>query len=40
LSDITGLTGATQLTNMVQITLAGYNLIVTPNVNTLYVIVG
>ena len=40
LSDITGLTGATQLTNMVQITLAGYLLIATPNVNTLYVIVG
>jgi hypothetical protein len=27
------------LTNIVQITLAGYNLIVTPNVNTLYIIV-
>jgi hypothetical protein len=39
-SDITGLTGATQLTNMVQITLAGYNLIGTPNTNTLYIIVG
>ncbi len=40
LSNITGLTGATQLTNMLQITQAGYNLIATPNVNTLYVIVG
>lgn len=40
ISNITGLTGATQLTNMVQITQAGYNLIVTPDPNTLYVIVG
>ena len=40
LSNITGLTGATQLTNLVQITQAGYDLIPTPNVNTLYVIAG
>jgi hypothetical protein len=40
LSDTTGLTGATQLSNIVQITQAGYNLIVSPSVNTLYVIVG
>jgi hypothetical protein len=40
LSDITGLTGATQLTNLVEITQTGYNLIVTPDPNTLYVIVG
>ena len=40
LSDTTGLTGATQLTNLVEITLTGYNLIVTPDPNTLYVIVG
>jgi hypothetical protein len=40
LSDITGLTGATQLTNLVEITETGYNLIVTPDPNTLYVIVG
>jgi hypothetical protein len=39
-SNITGLTGATQLTNMVQITQAGYNAIVTPLANTLYIIVG
>ncbi len=39
-SNISSLTGATQLTNMVQITQAGYNAIVTPDVNTLYVIVG
>lgn len=39
-SDITGLTDATQLSNIVQITQAGYNLIGTPNANTLYVIVG
>lgn len=38
-SDITGIGGATQLTNMMQITQAGYNAI-TPNANTLYVIVG
>jgi hypothetical protein len=40
LSDITGLTGATQLTNLVEITQTGYDLIVTPDPNTLYVIVG
>ena len=40
LSNITGLTGATQLTNLVEITQTGYNLIVTPDPNTLYVIVG
>ena len=40
LSNITGLTGATQLSNIVQITQAGYNLIGTPNANTLYIIVG
>jgi hypothetical protein len=40
LSDITGLTGASQLTNLVEITQTGYNLIVTPDPNTLYVIVG
>jgi len=40
LSNTTGLTGATQLTNLVEITLTGYNLIVTPDPNTLYVIVG
>ena len=39
-SNITGLTEATQLTNIVQITQNGYNLIGTPNANTLYVIVG
>lgn len=39
-SNITGLTDATQLSNIVQITQAGYNLIGTPNANTLYVIVG
>jgi hypothetical protein len=39
-SDITGLTGATKLSNMVEITQTGYNLIVTPDPNTLYVIVG
>ncbi len=40
LSDITGLTQATQLTNLVEITQTGYDLIVTPDPNTLYVIVG
>lgn len=38
-SDITGIGGATQLTNMMQITSAGYSAI-TPNANTLYIIVG
>jgi hypothetical protein len=37
-SNITGLTGATQLTNIVQITQAGYNAIGSPNANTLYII--
>jgi hypothetical protein len=40
LSDTTGLTGATQLTNIVQITSAGYSLITNPGANTLYIIVG
>ena len=35
----TGITGATQLINMMQITSAGYSAI-TPNANTLYIIVG
>ena len=39
-SNITGITGSTQITNMMQITQAGYNLIATPDVNTLYIIVG
>jgi hypothetical protein len=39
-SNITGLTEATKLLNIVQITNAGYLLIATPDVNTLYVIVG
>jgi hypothetical protein len=39
LSDTTGLTGATQLANIVQITQAGYNA-TTPLSNTLYIIVG
>jgi hypothetical protein len=38
-SNITGIAGATSLTNMMQITLTGYNAI-TPAVNTLYIIVG
>ena len=38
-SNITGIGGATSLTNMMQITQAGYNAI-TPAVNTLYIIVG
>jgi len=36
----TGLTGATALSNIVQITQAGYNAIGTPSTTTLYVIVG
>lgn len=40
LSDTTGLTGATQLSNIVQITQAGYDLIITPKANTIYIIVG
>jgi hypothetical protein len=39
-SDTTGMTGASQLTNIVQITQAGYNAIATPNASTLYIIVG
>jgi hypothetical protein len=38
-SNITGIGGATSITNMMQITQAGYNAI-TPAVNTLYIIVG
>jgi len=36
----TGITGATQLTNMMQITSAGYSAITSPAENTLYIIVG
>jgi hypothetical protein len=39
-SDTTGLTGATALSNMVQITQSGYNAIANPLTNTLYIIVG
>jgi hypothetical protein len=39
-SDTTGMTGASQLTNIVKITQAGYNAIATPNASTLYIIVG
>jgi hypothetical protein len=35
-----GITGATQLTNMMQITSAGYSAITSPVANTLYIIVG
>jgi hypothetical protein len=35
-----GTTGATQLSNMMQITAAGYNAITSPSANTLYIIVG
>ena len=35
-----GITGATQLTNMMQITAAGYSAITSPLVNTLYIVVG
>ena len=35
-----GITGSTQLTNMIQITQAGYSAITSPSVNTLYIIVG
>jgi hypothetical protein len=35
-----GITGATQLTNMMQITAAGYSAITSPAANTLYIIVG
>ena len=36
----TGITGATQITNMMQITFAGYSAITSPVANTLYIIVG
>jgi hypothetical protein len=39
-SNITGITGSTQLTNMMQITQAGYSAITSPLTNTLYIIVG
>lgn len=39
-SVITGITGSTQLTNMMQITSAGYSAITSPAANTLYIIVG
>jgi len=35
-----GITGATQLTNMMQITSAGYSAITSPAANTLYIVVG
>ena len=35
-----GITGATQLTNMMQITAAGYSAITSPLINTLYIVVG
>jgi hypothetical protein len=35
-----GITGSTQLTNMMQITSAGYSAITSPLVNTLYIVVG
>jgi hypothetical protein len=35
-----GITGSTQLTNMMQITSAGYSAITSPAANTLYIIVG
>jgi hypothetical protein len=35
-----GITGSTQITNMVQITSAGYSAITSPAANTLYIIVG
>ena len=39
-SNITNLSGANSLANIVQITQAGYNAIGTPNANTLYIITG
>ena len=39
-SDPTGITGASALTKLIQITQAGYNAIITPSSDTLYVIVG
>lgn len=38
-SSTSGLTGATALSNVVQITQAGYNAIATPSASTLYIIV-
>lgn len=38
-SDVTGITGASTITNMVQLSQANYDAIVTPDANTLYVIV-
>ena len=35
-----GITGSTQITNMMQITAAGYSAITSPLVNTLYIVVG
>ena len=39
-SNPTGITGASALTKLIQITQAGYNAIITPSSDTLYVIVG
>jgi hypothetical protein len=39
-SNITNISGATTLTNLIQITQSGYNAIVTPATGTLYIIVG
>ncbi len=39
-SNISGLSGATSLANIIQITNSGYNAITTPDINTLYIIVG
>jgi hypothetical protein len=39
ISDTTGMTGATVIANLVQITQAGYNAL-TPSSSTLYIIVG
>ena len=39
-SSITNISGATTLTNLIQITQSGYNAIVTPATGTLYIIVG
>jgi len=38
-SNITNISGATPLTNLIQITQSGYNAIVTPETGTLYIIV-
>jgi hypothetical protein len=37
-SDTTGITGADQVTNIVSLTQAEYDAIVTPNASTLYII--